>query len=203
MNKEQLVEYIQKDLERIKAETLSMLPSFIDKVVKPNVINFTPTPDEEINILVKDESGVGTTTGGRFTKRGVGGAYTRKAINMERAITNKDEVVFANKSKLRELSKFGWRRHQYINGRWVATDLLETHPFDFNYIMALEVGGSWTVVPRQDRKNPTLYPENGIFKKSMIKRVKTPYRMFDKGTNNGVVISNLKSLTQKIIVKNG
>lgn len=201
MNKEQLTEFIQKDLQRIKAETLNMLPSFIDGVVRPNIINFAPTPQEEEDILVKDEQGIGTTAGDRFSKRAVGGAYTRKAISMEKASINNEMAVFGNKSKLRELSKFGWRRHEYIGGKWIPTELLETYPFDFNYLLALEVGGSWKVVPRSGRK--ALHPEPSVFRSSMTKRVKTPYRMFDKGTNNGVVKTNLYKKIKEIIIKNG
>ncbi|MCX5642441.1 MAG: hypothetical protein NTY10_04335 [Candidatus Omnitrophica bacterium] len=192
---DQLPGGIDTVLSQIVEKTLEILPGFIEETVKPKVVSFCPTPEEEAEMLSKDSSGVGSTEWGRFIRNGADQLPIREAIMAETPHRNPHGCYFGDAARINSITKFSWERHfRGKDGRFVAELIGEpTSPFDYGYSQALENGGSWTVVPRVGRKH--LYPEKGVLKTQMVKTLQARQMFLRTVTDSGFqseLISRIK-----------
>jgi hypothetical protein len=74
---------IEELMRHAMENTLSLLPSFIDEVVKPKVASLCPSAQEEAELISKDSSGVGSTEWGRFIRQGADQLPIQSAIMAE------------------------------------------------------------------------------------------------------------------------
>jgi hypothetical protein len=169
-------ESLNEFLERIKRKVVQALPGVIESSLKPEIVAFSPTKEEEREMLSRDINGVGTWEGGRFLRQGEGGEGMplRDAIAMESPVIQGDTVSFLNRDNLRNRTIFSWRRR---NGEMLSID-----PAEWVYVNALEYGGyQYSVFPRSDRK--ALNPEDGVYRKFVVKNIE-PRRMMWQGLNS-------------------
>ena len=176
-------------LERVKRKVVQALPEVIESSLKPEIVAFSPTKEEEREMLSRGINGVGTWEGGRFLRQGEGGEGMplRDAIAMESPVIQGDTVSFLNRDNLRNRTIFSWRRR---NGEMLSID-----PAKWVYVNALEYGGyQYAVFPRSDRK--ALNPEDGVYRKFVVKNIK-PRRMMWQGLNSGKFKNSLYATISK------
>jgi hypothetical protein len=165
---------------------LENLPKIIENIVKPEVKRNCPTPEEEIRILTQDIAGIGTGSDQRFIRGrdGVDGVFVVDAINEEMPVLVGDGVMFGNAQRMNERTIFGWKRRSFINHHIQYEETLTTEPFDHQYLMAIEEGGTWVVTPRAGRK--FLNPQPGYLLPIMVKQT-SGFHMFLRATTDSGV----------------
>ena len=187
---ESLGQAVEEVVRQAVENTIVLLPGFIEDVIKPKVASFCPSAQEEGELLSKDSSGVGSTEWGRFIRRGADQLPIQNAIMAEFPWKSPEGWYFGDATRINSKTKFSWERHSRgKDGRFIAEMIDEpTSPFDYGYAQALELGGSWSVVPRAGRK--ALYPEKGVMKAQMTKTLE-PHLMFLKTVQDGGVQAEL------------
>lgn len=181
---------IDELMRRAVENTMALLPAFIEDIVKPKVIFNCPSAQEEAELISKDSSGVGSTDWGRFIRSGPDQLNIREAIMSESPERTANGWGIGVPGRINDKTLFSWERHSRgKDGRWVSEMIDKpSHPFDYGYSQALEVGGTWTVFPRAGRK--ALYPERGVMKTVMTKTMQ-PWLMWQKTAQDWAVQSEL------------
>ena len=187
---EDLGQAMEDVLKQAVQNTMELLPAFIEDVVKPKVVSFCPSAEEEGNLISKDTAGIGSTEFGRFLRNGANQLPIQTAIMAESPYKSGEGWCFGDSTRINSKTAFSWMRHSRgKDGRWVAELISEpSAPFDFGYSQALEMGGTWSVVPRPGRKY--LYPERGVRKTQMTKTLE-PRQMFFRSVSDFSVQAEL------------
>jgi len=177
--------------KRISGIAERVLKEGMEGIVKPEVMNRAPGPEEEARMLSAgkiegqgalafDPIGLsaiprfgeaGTPEGGRFLKEGHGSirnVIARDKIVMSRS-GNKVYAKFGNTRWINQRTGFSWRT--------ASGDVRNTKPFNRKLIQSLEHGGTWVVRPRTSK---FLHPEPGVYATQMRKTLPA-IRMFHKG----------------------
>jgi len=174
-NAQELVNVLKEEIDAIIPKALDIIGGFVESTMKPQIISRCPSESEEAMMLSMDTSGVGTPEGDRFLRDGSSaqGMSLRQALALEMVYRGNDYIGFGENQKLIENTIFSWYNKTY-------DEIRSTQPFNFEYVDALEWGGTWRVMPRQGTK--ALSPEDGVFRAHMTKQI-YPHLMFTNGSN--------------------
>ena len=189
---------VKKAMQDIVKKTIAMLPKFIDETLKSSVTSYCPSAEEEASQLsfgiTGEGSSLGIPQGNRFLRSEDGGSGipVMDAIKQDVPKSISDGYSFGNVARLNDKTVFSWKRG--------SGQMLSTKPFNGNYLMALENGGTWEVVPRDDRPagDQWLNPEGNILTKSMTKTLQ-PRQMFFKGGTDNSTLADLNNRVKKVI----
>lgn len=164
----------------------------IENIIKPNVLKFTPTPQNEEKILSRgritissrntpvEEAGIGGP--GRFMKspefKSLFTAISEEHPTKPYGTTNSIFVFWGHKPTLNQKIGFAWLKQTgpYSLERRTTHDIVAMTEWK-NLIDIWEDGGIWRI---HGRGGNELHPEDGKYALEMEKEIK-PHRMFFNG----------------------
>lgn len=185
-----------KKLKDVRASVLNeskrALLEQMRSVVKPSIVSYAPSHNEEENVLVKGDDGIGAGRGERFFK-GVGQRYVRDALSIEQiTLVLEDNAVWANygrRNVINSLIGFSWKTSKG-DTRSTSQGFAGQETWG-NLINLWENGGGYDVTSRNPEKYP-LRPEDGVTRDRMSKTIPARHMFLNGyGGKKEIVKSNI------------
>ncbi len=134
---------------------------------------------------------VGSDADGRFIKRGANEKFIVEALHEQKwkrtsisvlKTMVKIKMKWGSWRMMANRTQFSYFRRMNRGGKSANWIKKTTKPFNEDWPRTAEKGGTWTVVPRDDRAGafqPPLNPQEGVYARRMLKMVK-PFRYAEK-----------------------